>query len=297
MIPVVLYIDSIMKSTLARMAQSLIFILVAVWVLLSLLIYFFQPRFVYFPYSAIEATPKDAGLAYEEVILTTKDELKIHGWFLSQDNPRATLLFLHGNGGNISHRLEKLSIYNQLGLAVFIIDYRGYGLSEGKPSEQGTYKDAEAAWNYLTKEKGIPENRIIIYGESLGGAVAAVLATGNQPGALILESTFTSVADMGKHYYPYLPVDLLARIRYPTIDRISGITCPILIIHSPMDDIVPFEMGKKIYESANQPKDFLEIQGDHNSGFLQSGNQYSEGLNRFILTHFDRPLNQPGSSD
>jgi fermentation-respiration switch protein FrsA (DUF1100 family) len=279
-----------MKPVLIHMLQSLVFILVTVWVLLSLLIYLFQPRFVYFPYRAIDMTPENAGLVYEEITLTTKDNLKINGWFVPHDNPRATLLFLHGNGGNISHRLDKLSIYHQLGLAVLIIDYRGYGASEGKPDEQGTYNDAESAWIYLINEKRIPENRIIIYGESLGGAVATWLAIQKHPGALILESAFTSIADMGKHYYPYLPVKLLARIKYPTLDRIAAITCPLLIIHSPADDIVPFTMGQKLYDQANQPKDFLEITGDHNGGFIDSVEIYVDGLHRFILTHFDQPL-------
>ncbi len=282
---------------MARMAQSLIFILVSVWVLLSLLLYIFQPKFVYFPYSSLQATPRDIGLPYAEVYLTTSDDLKIHGWYVPHENPRATLLFLHGNGGNISHRLEKLWIYNQLELSVFIIDYRGYGLSEGSPSEQGTYLDAEAAWVYLTQEQQIPATDIIIYGESLGGAVASWLASRVEAGALIVESVFTSIRDMGKHYYPYLPVTLIARIKYPVIEHIKEVQCPVLIIHSPADDIVPFNMGKAVYEAANQPKDFLEIIGDHNGGFLQSGQLYIDGLDRFILTHFDRPLNKLGSVD
>ncbi|OGT62817.1 MAG: hypothetical protein A2W69_01975 [Gammaproteobacteria bacterium RIFCSPLOWO2_02_47_7] len=281
-----------MKALLIRMTQSLIFILVSVWVLLSLLLYIFQPKFVYFPYSSLQATPGDAGLPYEDVYLTTSDNLKIHGWYVPHEKPRATLLFLHGNGGNISHRLEKLWIYNQLGLSVFIIDYRGYGLSESSPSEQGTYLDAETAWNYLTQEQQIRASDIIIYGESLGGAVAAWLATRVEAGALIIESVFTSIRDMGKHYYPYMPVTLIARIKYPVIEYIREVLCPVLIIHSPADDIVPFHMGKAVYEAANQPKDFLEITGDHNGGFMQSGDVYINGLNRFILTHMDRPFGQ-----
>jgi fermentation-respiration switch protein FrsA (DUF1100 family) len=279
-----------MKSILARMAQSLIFILISVWVLLSLLLYIFQPKFVYYPFSSLQATPKDAGLNYEEVYLTTSDDLKIHGWFVPHDNPRATMLFLHGNGGNISHRLEKLWMYNQLGLSVFIIDYRGYGLSEGSPSEQGTYLDAEAAWNYLTQQQQIPPSDIIIYGESLGGAVASWLARRVEAGALIIESVFSSVEDMGKHYYPYLPVKLITRIKYPVTKYIREVPYPVLLIHSPADEIVPFAMGKKVYEAANQPKDFLEITGDHNSGFLHSGDLYVNGIDRFILTHMDRPF-------
>jgi uncharacterized protein len=278
-----------MKSILIRMAQSLIFILVSVWVLLSLLLYIFQPKFVYYPYSKLTATPADAGLSYEEVYLTTSDQLKLHGWFVPHENPRATLLFLHGNGGNISHRLDKLSIYQRLGLAVFIIDYRGYGLSEGSPSEQGTYLDADAAWKYLTQDKGIPEKQIIIYGESLGGAVAARHASQHVAGALILESVFTSVGDMGKHYYPYLPVKLLTRIKYPTLERISDINYPLLVIHSAADEIVPYSQGRKLFAAANNPKSFLEISGDHNNGFLLSGSNYINGIDNF-LTKNNFPL-------
>ena len=274
-----------MTSILIRMAQSLILILVSVWVLFSLLLYVFQPKFVYFPFPDVVATPADANLAYEEVNLTTTDQLKINGWFVPHARPRATLLFLHGNGGNISHRLEKLLIFNRLGLAVFIIDYRGYGTSEGSPSEQGTYLDAEAAWNYLTKDRNIPANRIIIYGESLGGAVATWLATRHEAGALLLDSVFTSIGDMGKHYYPYLPVKLLARIKYPTLARINDVHYPVLVIHSVADDIVPYQQGRKVYESAHEPKSFLEISGDHNNGFLQSGQIYSNGINGFLTRH------------
>ena len=279
-----------MKSVLSRMIQSLIFILVTAWILLSLLLYFFQPKFVYMPFQELAATPVNKNLPYEDVFLDTSDNVKIHGWFVPHENPRATLLFLHGNGGNISHRLEKLSIYNQLGLSILIIDYRGYGLSEGNISEQGTYLDAETAWTYLTQEKNIPGNRIIIYGESLGGAIASWLASHVTAGALVIESSFTSIADMGKYYYPYLPVKLLTRIKYPSIEYIGNVQYPILIIHSPQDDIVPYTQGVELYEAANEPKSFLEIAGDHNGGFYTSGELYSKGLDQFILTHFDWPL-------
>ena len=272
------------------MAQSLILILVSVWVLLSLLLYIFQPKFVYFPYPDLAATPADAGLEYEDVNLVTSDQLRINGWFVPHTGSRATLLFLHGNGGNISHRLDKLLIFNRLGLSVFIIDYRGYGTSEGSPSEQGTYLDAAAAWDYLTKDRKIPGNRIILYGESLGGAVAAWLADRQKAGALILESTFTSVGDMGKHYYPYLPVKLLARIKYPTLDRIHAVRCPVLVIHSMADDIVPYTQGRKLFDAAREPKSFLEITGDHNNGFIQSGRTYSNGINEFLTRNNFPPI-------
>ena len=269
-----------------RMLQSLILILVAVWVLLSLLLYIFQAKYVYYPYRDLEVTPQNAGLAYEEVRLTTVDDIHIHGWFVPHERPRATLLFLHGNGGNISHRLDKLVMYHQLGLAIFIIDYRGYGLSAGRPSEQGTYHDAEAAWNYLTKDKAVPANGIIFYGESLGGAVATWLATQHKPGALILESSFTSIMDMGRHYYPWLPIRWISRIKYPKLGRIKQIHAPLLIIHSRSDDIVPYAQGRRLYEAANEPKSFLEITGDHNNGFMESNGRYLDGIDQFISANF-----------
>ena len=275
-----------MKPIVVRMLQSLLVILVSVWVLLSLLLYINQPKYVYFPYRELVATPQDAGLTYDEVHLTTADDIGIHGWFVPHEQPRATLLFLHGNGGNISHRLEKLAMYHQLGLAVFIIDYRGYGLSTGTPSEEGTYQDAEAAWSYLTRDRGITDQNIIFYGESLGGAVAAWLAARHQPGAVILESSFTSIIDMGRHYYPYLPIRWISRFKYPTLDLIKQVHVPLLIIHSPTDDIVPYTQGQKLFEAANGPKSFLEITGDHNNGFLESNGLYVNGIDKFISVYF-----------
>ena len=264
------------------MLQSLIFIIVAVWVLLSLLIYVFQPHFIYFPHKDIEFTPELISLDYEDLILTTSDGLEINAWWIPNPNARATLLFLHGNAGNISHRLDSINIFYQLGLSVLIIDYRGYGKSTGKPSEQGTYIDAETAWQYLTNEKKINNDEIIIFGRSLGGAVATWLADKYPASALILESCFTSIADIGKHYYPYLPTTLLARIKYPSIDRISNISSPVLVIHSVNDEIVPYKFGKQLFDAAKQPKLFLEIDGGHNDGFLFSGNKYRDGMDQFI---------------
>jgi len=275
-----------MKSAAMQVLQSLLFILISTWLLLSALLYLFQSGYVYFPIAGLAATPDDAGLVYEEVTLTTSDNVKIHGWYVPHPEPRATLLFLHGNGGNISHRLEKLMRYHELGLAVFIIDYRGYGLSAGDITEQGTYLDAEAGWLYLNQDKKIPGETIIIYGESLGAAVATWLADRYPPGALVLESAFTSIADMGRHYYPYLPVKLLTRIHYPTLDRLKGIRCPVLVIHSPADEIVPYAQGLALYQAANDPKSFLEISGDHNGGFYISGNLYTDGLDQFITAWF-----------
>jgi len=268
------------------MLHSLIFIIVAVWVLLSLMLYLFQPKFIYFPHNDIEATPDLISLDYEDLILTTSDGVEINAWWIPNPNARATLLFLHGNAGNISHRLESIKIFYQLSLSVLIIDYRGFGKSTSKPSEQGTYIDAETAWHYLLNEKKINPDEIIIFGRSLGGGVATWLAEKYASSGLIIESSFTSIADIGRHYYPYLPTRLLARIKYPLINRMSKIRTPVLIIHSADDEVVPYKFGRQLFDEAlketTRPKIFLDIVGGHNDGFLVSSEKYINGIDHFI---------------
>lgn len=267
------------------MLSSALFIILSVYLLLSLLLYFFQHRVIYYPTSTLVTTPAEIQLAYEDVELHSGDNNIIHGWYLPHDQARATLLFFHGNGGNISHRLDSLKIFHELKLNILIIDYQGYGQSTGSPSETASYDDAISAWNYLVKEKNIPADNIILFGRSLGAAVASWLATQQRPAVLILESTFTSIADMGKKLYPYLPVRLLTRYRYETRERLSDITTPVLILHSQEDEIVPFEQGQTLYSEANEPKQFIELYGGHNDGFITSGQHYVRALDHFISKH------------
>lgn len=267
---------------LQRMLTSLIFILVTCWLLLVVLIYGFQSKFIYYPHKSITITPASVNLAYEDIYIQSDNNTSIHGWFIPHKNARATLLFFHGNAGNISHRLDSLKIFHDLGLSVFIIDYQGYGQSEGVPSEQGTYRDAQAAWNYLITQRNLKPADIIIFGRSLGAAVAIWLAHKNTPTSLIIESAFTSIIDMGKHIYPYLPVQWLARIHYPNIDRIAAVNCPILVMHSGDDEIIPYTFGQQLFQAASVPKDFFQMSGGHNDGFLTTGNTYIEALNSFI---------------
>ena len=262
-------------------------ILLLSYLVILVVIYFKQDSMLYFPEKNIWQTPKDISLGYEEIYLTTKDKITISGWYIPAENEKGVLLFCHGNAGNISHRLDSIKIFNSLNLSVLIFDYRGYGRSKGKPSESGTYLDAEAVWDYLVNVKQKPPERIIIFGRSLGGAVAAEIALRKNPAGLIIESSFTSVPDIGKKFYPLLPIKLISKFRYSTIDKIGLIKCPKLIIHSPEDEIIPFEQGKYLYERATPPKEFLEIRGRHNEGFLISGNIYNNGSERFL----DRCLN------
>lgn len=251
---------------------------------LVILTWLLQGCMIHFPVRALETTPADAGLAYEELYLTTADGERLHAWFLPAHEARAVLLFFHGNAGNISHRLESLRIFHELGLEVLILDYRGYGRSSGSPSEKGLYRDAEAAYDYLTRERSVPPEQLLVFGRSLGAAVAAQLASERPVGGLILESGFTSVPDLGAELYPFLPVRLLARYDYDTGEALSKVEAPVLVIHSRDDDIIPFSHGRALFEAAPEPRQFLELEGDHNTGFLRSRERYVRGLEQFLKT-------------
>jgi fermentation-respiration switch protein FrsA (DUF1100 family) len=257
-------------------------VLLITYAVIVTLMYLMQQRMVYFPDREICETPENIGLQYKDMAFTARDGVSISGWYVPAEKERGVILFCHGNAGNISHRLESIKIFNELGMSVLIFDYRGYGKSEGSPSETGTYLDAAAAWDYLADVKKKSPGSVIIFGRSLGGAVAAELALRKNPAGLIIESSFRSLPDLGKKFYPWLPVRLLARFKYATMDKVASIGCPKLIVHSPEDEIVPFAHGRAIYEQAAPPKEFLEIRGGHNEGFLVSGKLYTEGLEKFL---------------
>jgi hypothetical protein len=245
-------------------------------------LYFTQDRHIYFPTEAISATPGHLGISYEEVAFTTTDSVRLTGWFIPAAHPKGTVLFCHGNGGNISYLLETVKLFHAMEYNLLVFDYRGYGSSDGSPTEEGTYQDAEAAWDYLTRDRGVPPGTIVLMGRSLGGAVAAWLARRHLPPALILESTFTSLSDMAADAYPYFPIRWMLRFRYDTIDRLADLRCPILVIHSRSDEVVPFHHGRALYDRARGPKTFLEIHGGHNEGFLVSADAYAAGIRRFL---------------
>lgn len=276
-----------------RMLTSAITIVVTVIVLLSLLLYLLQERIIYYPTRELVTTPAAINLDYEEVTIASSRGNRVHGWYLPHPAPRGHLLFFHGNGGNISHRLDSLAIFHRLGLATLIIDYQGYGQSTGKPSERATYDDALAARDFLLHEKKTDADALVYFGRSLGAAVAAWLAEQHPPRALILESTFTSVADMGKRLYPFLPVGLLTRHDYATGERIGNIHVPVLILHSPEDEIVPYDFGRQLYDLANEPKTFAELKGGHNDGFLVSGGYYLHALDRFLTDNLGNGRDLP----
>ena len=247
-------------------------------------VYLTQASLLYLPGvpgRQLVATPDRIGLEYEEVWLDTSDDVRVHGWFVPGDSTR-TLLYFHGNAGNISHRLHTIRQFHELGLSVFIIDYRGYGESRGRPSERGLYRDAEAAWDYLTTDRAIPAAEIVVFGRSLGGSLAAWLAAERSPHALVVDSSFTSVPDIGQDVYPWLPVRLLSRLQHPTREHVTKASCPVLVVHSRDDEIIPFHHGEALFRAANEPKSFLELRGGHNDAHYTSESVFIDGLRRFL---------------
>ena len=246
---------------------------------------------IYLPDRRLEATPDAAGLSHEDVFLTTTDGVRIHGWFLPAPHALSpspfTVLFFHGNAGNISHRFEKLAVFHALGASVLIIDYRGYGRSEGKPSEEGTYRDAHAAYEYLigkarSRACGSTPHSIVVYGESLGSAIAVDLAAKVPVGGVILEEPFTSVGDVGQKMFPFLPVRLLARNKYDSLSKIGRINAPLLIFHSRDDEVFPFRHAERLFAAAREPKQLVELRGSHNDAFLTSADTYHAALKEFL---------------
>ena len=248
---------------------------------------FLDQMMVYFPERELSATPADVGLDFEDVSLTAADGTKLHGWHVPGESS-TTLLWLHGNAGNISHRVDNIAmLVRHTGLGVFIIDYRGYGRSEGKPSEKGLYMDAEAAFEHMTTDLGLdPEEDIVLFGRSLGVGVAVEMATRRRVRGVVVESGFTSVREMSKSSgMGALSILLLPLIdaRYDSLSKIGSALSPVMVIHGDSDDIVPFEMAEKLYAAAPEPKRFYPVPGAlHNDTYTVGGDAYFEALREFI---------------
>lgn len=261
---------------------TIIAMLLVALLVLNALMFIRQPSMIFYPSKNLQSSPKDWGMQYEDVSLETSDGKQLHAWYMPCPGADRVVLFFHGNAGNISHRGESVAIFHRLGLNVFIIDYRGYGNSQGIPTEGGLYLDAIASWQYLTQVRSIKKANIIIFGRSLGGSVASNLAAKVHPGALILESTFSSARDMAKSVFPLLSRLLILRFSFNSLAKVNKIECPLLVLHSKEDEIIPFHMGRKIFHAANQPKFFVTMKGDHNSGFLFSQPGYEQSIREFI---------------
>ena len=246
----------------------------------------FEDSFIFYPYARIEQTPARVRLAFEDVFFTTEDGVQLNGWFVPYPQAQTTLLWFHGNAGNISHRVENIKLlHDKVGINVFIFDYRGYGRSQGTVSEEGTYRDGAAALRYLLsrKDKDVDPKRLIFFGRSLGAAVAAEQALQYPCQALILETPFASIAKMARAAFPFLPITSLLRTRYDTEDKVRRIKTPLLVIHGDQDDIVPYNHGKQVFAAAPEPKEFYTIRGArHNDTYIVGGDAYFAVLKNFI---------------
>jgi fermentation-respiration switch protein FrsA (DUF1100 family) len=247
--------------------------------LLGVCFYLFYSKienfFVFFPQSHLDQKPEDLHLKYKEVFFDTEDGRKLHGWLFPLPEKSPLILFFHGNAGNISHRLDNVRLLLNQGLSVFIFDYRGYGKSTGRPSEKGLYRDGIAAYDHLVREEHITSENIVLFGRSLGAAVAVDIALKREVKALILESAFTSTKDMAKTMFLF---GLLAPVlppNYNNLKKIVRIDVPKLIIHGTEDNIVPYSMGEKLFDASKAPKIFFPIEeAGHNDTYFVDQRKY-----------------------
>jgi len=243
-----------------------------------------EERLIFYPDSKVDVTPREIGLPFEDIFFSTSDGVRLNGWFVPYPGSRTTLLWSHGNAGNISHRLENIKLlHEKVKINVYIFDYRGYGRSEGSVSEEGTYRDAAAALGHLHSRNDVDPNRIILFGRSLGAAVAAELATRENCLALILETPFASIRKMARAAFPLLPIGPLLRTRYDVVEKVKKIKVPLLVLHGDRDEVVPFSQGREVFESAPEPKEFFTIRGaHHNDTYIIGGDAYFAALKNFI---------------
>ncbi len=278
------------KNKMAEIVWPIIRIAAAVYIGLSILVYVRQTKYVYYPSRKVIDNPSDINLHFEDVLLKTQDGETISCWYVPSGGYEGSgrmVIFSHGNAGNIGDRLGTIEVFHRMGYDVMVYDYRGYGASTGTPTEQGTYWDALAVWNYVKGEKGIPPEKIVLFGRSLGGAISAWLAEQVGPGALVLESAFRSAPAMARKMFPYLPINLICKFDYNNEERLKNITCPIVVAHSVDDEMIPFSHGQKLYERAGEPKMFVEMRGGHNSGGLDADSAYQARLKEFLAEHID----------
>ncbi|HSB62000.1 MAG TPA: alpha/beta hydrolase [Vicinamibacteria bacterium] len=244
----------------------------------------FEKSLIYFPARAHDLAPSDLGLPHEDVTLVAEDGVRLHAFFLPAPSPRLAVLLANGNAGNVSHRLPRaLILHRRLRADVLLFDYRGYGRSEGSPDEEGTYRDARAAHRHLARERGVPPERLVLFGESLGSAVALELALSRPCRALVLESPFTSIPDMAAVAFPVLPLRALVRTRYDNLAKIARLGVPLLVLHGERDEVVPFEQGRRLFEAAPEPKRFFAIPGaGHNDTYVTGGEAYWRAVEEFV---------------
>lgn len=267
-----------MKSVVLSVAA----ILFGAYLLFAAFLFFFQEHLIFFPSKNISFTPADVGLDAQDVWMKSANGNLIHGWFLEQDPQAITILFSHGNAGNISDRVSTMQAFARMGFNVLLYDYQGYGLSYGTPSKRNILDDGIAAWEFLVQERGVLPDFILPVGRSLGGSVAAYIAVNKQSKGLVLEETFTSIVDVAAHYYPIFPVRSLARDKLNTKEWLKDFGGVLLVAHSPTDEVIPYRMGRKLYETFHGEVFWLELQGRHSGGFAATGEAYKEAYLHFV---------------
>ncbi len=262
---------------------------------LTLLTYFAfliscEKKIIYYPYKYPSGNwdTRHSGVEVEDVYFKSQDGISLHGWYIPIRDPQATLLWFHGNAGNITHSLENILLLKPLKLNIFIFDYRGYGLSSGEPDEQGLYKDSFAAYEYLVQEKKVPTEKLFLFGRSLGGVCAVEVASQRSAAGLILESTFTSAQDMASSMFPLLPVGRFIKSRFNSLETIVSVRMPKLLLHGTEDEIVPNRLGRKLYAAAPEPKQFYDIaNAGHNDTYATGGQPYFNALQKFVNETLD----------
>jgi len=281
------------KTAIREMTVRILIGAVGVYAILCVLLYLFQNRLIFFPKKGYDATPADYGLPFEKVRLTAADGVRIAAWVVRTPASPFWVLFFHGNAGNNTQRIPYLAFLHSLGVNALLPDYRGYGESEGRPTERGVYLDAEAAWKWLTEKEGVPPEKIVIWGRSLGGGPACHLAPKVNPAGLVLESTFTSVKDMARRMFPVFPVSLIVRTRFDNASKIADVRCPVMVIHGPADTLVPYRLGRRLFELANEPKEFMEIRGNHNDTYSIDDEQCRRRWRAFLRRCFGEAYSPP----
>ncbi|MFH0790963.1 MAG: alpha/beta hydrolase [Candidatus Omnitrophota bacterium] len=258
------------------------FIIILGVIIFRIYFIFLEQKGLYHPYKEIPQTPADSGIIYEEVNFKTTDGCLLNGWFVPAKGSKITVLYCHGNAGNIYHRLHKVNFFHGMGVNFFIFDYRGYGKSAGVPSEKGLYKDVQAAYDYIVSRNDVDKDKIVVYGKSLGGPVAADLCLNRKASALILEGSFASVALRAQQLYPFLPMKLLITQKYDTMAKVKNIHIPKLIAHGRGDDVISFRHGEILFASAAEPKQFLPFEGGHNDDIYVTSPEYRQSLEKFL---------------
>lgn len=274
-----------LESRAVALLKSLVRIALGVLIGATLFLVFSEKRLIYYPAAEVEVTPKALGLPFEEVWIDVDPGVRLQGWLIkaAKEPGVATVLFSHGNAGNISDRLDRVLRLRELGADFLLYDYRGYGRSTGSPDEEGTYRDGRAAYDYLVRTRGVDPGHLVLMGESLGCAISIQLAIERKAAGLVIEAPFASIAHMANAIYPFLPLGSFIRTRYENVKKIPRLKMPLLVVQGTRDEVIPVAQGRLVFDAAPQPKQYLAIEGaHHNDVYVIGGDAYRKALSEFI---------------